>query len=164
MTDTQTFSAPEQQILASWQAPVIPKHDRTKRWYTIGGAVVLLCSVYGIISGSWPFTIVALLCGAMYYLMRDHVPPLKTITITDGGVFLEEIFTRWEDLTGFWMMQTRDYTELHFIPKMKRRSDIMIQTGNQNISDLRVLIGSHIPELTDKQESFLDALIRTAKL
>ncbi len=164
MTNTESLSETSPQILAMWQAPVLPQHDRSPRWYAIGGVVVLIFAIYGIVSGSWPFTIVVLLCGAMYYLMRDHVSPLKTITITDVGVQLEQSFTRWEDLTGFWILDTPGYTELHFVPKAKHQSDILIQTGSQSTTDLRVLIGSHIPELTDKRESLLDALLRTVKL
>lgn len=164
MTDTQTFIESNQQILATWQAPVLPRHERSPKWYAIGGVVVVIFAGYGIVTGSWPFTIVVLLCGAMYYLMRDHVSPEKTITIMDGGVQLEDLFTRWEDLSGFWILQTPEYAEVHFVPLAKRRSDILIQTGHQNITDLRVLIGSHIPELTDKKETLLDALVRTAKL
>lgn len=157
--------APEEpQILAGWEAPVLPRHERSKKWYTVNGIVVLVFAAYGILSGSWPFAIVVLLCGAMYYLMRDHVPSLQTIIITDKGVQLGETFTRWEDLSGFWLLETPLYTELHFIPVLKRRGEMLIQTGDQNNENLRQLIGARIPELTDKREGFLDALLRTAKL
>lgn len=165
MTDIVPPVPPEQQtLLASWKAPVLPNHERTTRWYTVGGVMVLIGVVYGIITGSWPLAIVILLCGAMYYLMRDHVPPEKTITLTSGGVLLEQAFTRWEDLAGFWILETPGYNEIHFVPKAKRASDILIQTGAQDLTQLRMLIAPYISELKDKKESFLDALARTAKL
>ncbi len=164
MEDISPIQTEEQQVLATWQAPILPRHERSKRWYAIGGTAVVACAAYGIVTGSWTLTVVSLLCGAMYYLVRDHVPPLKTVVITDKGVLLEEKFTRWEDVSGFWILNTPEYSELHFVPKLARRSDILIQTGDRNLEDLRIAIGSHIPEFTDKRESFLDALIRTAKL
>lgn len=164
MTDLQPRAPSDQQILASWQASVLPRHERSQRWYAIGGAVVLIGAAYGIFTGSWPFTVVVILCGAMYYLTRDHIPPLKTITILNTGVLLEQTFTRWEELSGFWILQAPEYTELHFVPLQKRRSDIVIQTNNQNINDLRLLIGQYISELTDKRESLLDTFIRLIKL
>ncbi|UPA22174.1 hypothetical protein K8942_03880 [Candidatus Peribacteria bacterium] len=165
MTDVSPSVPLEQQTtLTSWQAPVLPRHERTKQWYIVGGVAVLIGAVYGILTGSWPFTIVILLCGAMYYLMRDHVPPLKTMTLTTGGVLLEKSFTRWEDLAGFWILETPGYTEIHFVPKAKRSSDILIQTNGQDLTQLRMLIGPYISELKDKKESLLDALVRTAKL
>lgn len=130
----------------------------------IGGGIVLAGAVYGILSGSWTFTIVILLCGAMYYLIRDHVPPLKTITLTDRGVLLEDAFTRWEDIQGFWFLETPAYTEMHFVPKTKGRPDILIQTNDQDLTALRMLLSPYSAELKDKQESLLDAFIRTAKL
>jgi len=164
MEDTNTSGTDEQRVLMTWQASVIPKHTRTKKWYTIAGTIVLFFAVYGIMTASWAFTIVVILCAGMYYLIRDHVPPLKTMTITNKGVQLEDKFIRWEDINGFWILSTPEYSELHFIPKIARKSDILIQTGDQDLQILRTTIGSFIPELTEKRESFLDALLRTAKL
>lgn len=164
MPDTQNMQTEEQQVLATWQAPILPKHERSKRWYAIAGGLLIAAAAYGILTGSWPLTIVCLLSGAMYYLIRDHVPPLKVIVITDRGVLLEEKFTRWEDLNGFWILNTPEYSEVHFVPRLARRSDILIQTGDQNLENLRITIASHIPELMDKHEHFLDVLVRTAKL
>lgn len=164
MPDTQTPFGADEQVLVTWQAPVLPTHERGRRWYTIGGAVVLGGAAYGILTGSWPFAIVALLCGAMYYLVRDHVPSLKTITLSDSGVMLEKTFTRWDDLKGFWLLETAEYTELHFTQKAPLRSDIVIQTGSQDNGQLRILLSAKIPELKEKRETFLDAFIRTAKL
>lgn len=164
MTDTPLSSTQEQTVLATWDAPILPRHERSRKWYMWGGGIVVAGAVYGILIGSWALTLVIVLCGAMYYLLRDHVPPSKTIVITNNGVLLEEVFTRWEDMKGFWILQTPGYTELHFVPVSKRRSDILIQTGEQNIEQLRMLIGTHISELTDKHENVLDAFIRIAKL
>lgn len=130
----------------------------------IGGGVVIAGAAYGILTGSWSLTVVILLCGAMYYLMRDHVPPLKTISIRESGVMLEERFVRWEDLSGFWFLPTPEYIELHIVPKAARQSDILIQTGSADLQQIRLLIATHIPELIEKREGFLDVLIRLAKL
>ena len=164
MEDTNTSTSDEQRVLMTWQASVIPKHTRTKRWYTIAGIIVLIFAAYGIITASWAFTIVVILCAGMYYLIRDHVPPLKTITLTNKGAQLEDKFIRWQDISGFWILSTPEYSELHFVPKIARKSDIIIQTGDQDLQTLHTTIGSFIPELTEKRESFLDALLRTAKL
>ncbi len=173
MENTQTQSVPKaeipssvdpQKILLTWQAQVQPHFDRSKQWYQVAGGCVLAVAAYGIITKSWSLTIVTLLCGAMYYLIRDHVPAVKTITLMEGGVKLEEKFVSWENLAGFWFLQTPDYTELHFVPKTAKQSEFHIQTGTQDISGLRMLIGNHIPELADKKENLLDAFTRIAKL
>ena|SRR3989338_7296983 len=162
-TPTQTELKP-QQILLSWQAPAQPKHERSHRWYMIAGGFVLACAAYGILTGAWSFTIVMVLCGATFFLVHDHVPPLKTISISDQGVLLEEKFVSWDNLSGFWLLQTQDYTELHILQKTPREPELLIQTGRQDLTQLRMLLGSKIPERTDKRERFLDALTRLAKL
>ena len=35
----------------------------------------------------------------------------------DGGVRYDGRFVRWDELAGFWILATRDYTELRFVGK-----------------------------------------------
>ena len=164
MPDSVVLPSSKTEILLSWKAPSIPVHQRTQRWYMTGGGVVVLGVVYGIYSNSWPFAIVMVLCGAMYFLLRGHQPPLKQCAITEQGVLLDSAFTRWDELSGFWFLPTPDYIELHFVPLAKRTADSVIQTGGMNIEMLRLMLASKIPELHEKRESFLDAFVRFCKL
>ena len=148
----------------SWNAPSQPAFKRSAQWYAIGGVIVLVLAGYGIMTGSWPFAIVMVLLGAMYYILRDHVPPQKSIALTNKGVQLGETFTRWEDIEGFWLLETPDYTELHVVHRDKKKFDLIIQTGTQNVQAIRTALGQLSTELTDRQERFVDMLIRICKL
>ncbi len=164
MSTSDLPPTPQPQVLMSWQAPIQAYHERSKRWYTIGGGVVLLGVVYGILTDSWPLSIVILLTGAMYFLLRGHRPPLRQIIITTEGFFLENIFTRFDAFSGFWLLPTPEYTELHFSPKSARSPDIIIQTGATDPAELRAILSECLPELPDKQEGLLDILLRLTKL
>jgi hypothetical protein len=159
--DTNTQSNPAD---LQWQAPRIPNHERGKTWYMIGGGAIIAMAAYGLISGAWSFAIVILLCGAMYFLVRDHSFGNSTCTINDLGVQIDEIFTPWSDIAGYWFLQLPTYTEIHFSMKRPHSSDLRIQIGSLSPNDMRTFIRDKSVELTDKGEGFLDMLLRLTKL
>jgi len=150
--------------LLSWSAPSLRVHTRSHQWYKIGGIIVIIGAAYGILFGSWTFSILLLLIGGMYYLLRGATAPAKNIHLIREGVLFEDSFTRWEDLEGFWMIHTPQFTELHLTPKEKARSPIVIQTGSIDPLLIKSTIGQFIPEQTEKVEGLLDVLARILKL
>ncbi len=147
----------------TWEAPARPAIERTKRWYIGASMVVVLVAIYGIVSGGWSLAIVSILAGGMYVLVHDHRPPILTIELYESGILLKGAFKRWDEFAGYWLLVTSAYTELHLTPKLPG-SDVVIQTGMQDIARLRMILGQRIPELTQKREKFLDACIRLCKL
>lgn len=166
MPDTPTTSQtpPEQdEILLQWQAPATPEHERSKRWYVIGGSILLIVAIYSLFAGSWPLSIVCVLIGVVYYLLRDHTPHTQQVRIIEQGVFVDERFVRWEDLAGFWVMESGHYNMLHLLKK-GTRADIAVQTGSADITTMRTIIAQFIPEETEKKENFFDTLTRVLEL
>lgn len=147
----------------AWTAPSRPTYERTKRWYTVAFAIVFVVAAYGIFSDSWMLAIVSVLAGGMYVLVHDHRPPLSSIELYDNGLRLNGTFVRWDELEGFWFIRTPEFSEVRFVPKV-RRGRIAIQTGTQDITQLRMVLAQRLPELTHKKESLLDVLLRICKL
>lgn len=147
----------------AWEAPARPAVERTTQWYIGASVVVLVAAAYGIISGSWPFAVVSVLAGGMYVLIHDHKPPMKSLELHDSGVRVNgTTFTRWDELSGFWLLHTPNYSELHL--STKNRGDIVMQTGTQDIAQLRMILVQRLPELAQKREGILDTFIRICKL
>lgn len=159
--NTHTPIQLESSPVLSWQAPTRATHDRSRRWYISAGIVVVAAAAYGIFTGSWSFAIVAVLAGGMYTLIHDHEAPLSTIELFDGGVRMDGRFVRWDELSGFWILTTREYTELRLLGKRVR---MVIHTGDQDVAQLRMILGQRIPELTHMKESIIDILLRICKL
>jgi hypothetical protein len=164
-----TQPQPSAQVLVpsfsfSWTAPLVPHHERSSRWYAIGGVVVLSAAAFGIVTGNWTFSLVSLLVGAVYFLLRDTPPLLGQITITEQGVQLQGSFTRWSDCDSFWLITTPTYTELHIAKKQGIQRELVIQTGNTNIETLRQTLIQVIPEHSNKNERLVDLIIRLCKL
>lgn len=150
--------------LLKWQSSVIPSHERSPRWYIIGGILVLAVSAYGILTGAWSLTLIAILCGGVYFLIRSHKPVLHNITLTEEGVFFDQSFTRWEDTQSFWIVDTPQYSTLRIAYKAKRREPMTILLDTIPVSVVRNVLSQFLTELTDQRETWLDFLIRTCKL
>lgn len=147
----------------SWDAPTHPSYERSKRWYIVAGILVFIAASYGIATASWSFAIVCVLAGGMYVLIHDHKHANTHIELHDSGVLLSGSFTRWDELTGFWILHTPTYSELRFIQR-RPRMRMIIQTGTQDLAQLRMILGQRLPELTQMKESILDILFRLCKL
>ncbi len=147
-----------------WEAPRHPVYERGIVWYAIGGTVVLAAAAYGILSGAWTLALVALLCGALYFLVRDHQLPNSTCVLTELGMELDGVFMPWSSLKGFWFLQTPSYTEIRFTPKTARASILNIQIGQQSPNEIRSFLSGVTTELTDQREGVLDTFSRFAKL
>lgn len=150
--------------ILQWNAPVQPIVERTQRWYVTGGIVVLAVAAYGILANSWPLAVVSVLCGAMYYLLRDHKPRETTCVIYENGAMYDGQFYRWDAFEGFWVLATPTHNELHLTYPSKRKNDLVIQITTLSVDETRILIGSFLKELTDRKETLIDIFTRIAKL
>ena len=159
--DTPTLT-PEASL--SWKAPRAVTHERSTQWYLVGGVCVIGVTVYAVLMGVWSLAIVCLLCGALYFLVRDHQFPDVPCTLTDKGVQIDETFLPWPDVKGYWFAASSVATALHFVPRSARKPDLVIQTGAILPNDIRLFLAGKTDELTDKQESLLDILAHLTKL
>lgn len=158
-------NAPERmEPLLRWSAPQRFTPERGERWYLVGSIFVIGGAVYGILTGSWPFAIVIVLTGAMYFLLRGHSAPETQITIYPTGVLFEGQYMSWQDLKSYWFIATPHFTQLHIAAKDKRKDDIALHTGVVPVNDIRNVLNAFLPEESDKQEPLLDTILRICKL
>ncbi len=161
-------AAPEQPAaisdieLLTWSAATMPKHERSPRWYLITGGIFLLFMIVSILWDAWSFAVVVMLLGGVYYLVHRKPPPLKTISIRGGSCVFDGDVTPWRECVGFWFLPGEGYTELHI--ERRGKPDIVIHTGPYSMEDLRSILVTFLPELTNRREKLLDKLIRICKL
>ena len=149
--------------LLMWTAPTKVIQERGRQWYLIGGIIVIVGASYGILTGSWSFAVVALLCGAVYVLLHGHVPAPSTIALTEYGIYFQGYFTSYNDLKSFWLFSTPLATELH-IARKGRGKEITILTGGMDPALIQGILSRFVPEDSDRNEHLLDAFIRICKL
>lgn len=150
--------------IIQWNTPVQPIVERTQRWYVTGGIVVIAVAAYGILANSWPLAVVSVLCGAMYFFLRDHKPRETTCALYESGAMYDGKFYRWDTFEGFWILVTPTHNELHLSYPSKRRNDVVIQLPGVSADDVRLVAGSFLRELIDRKESLIDIFTRLAKL
>jgi hypothetical protein len=165
-TNTESAAADTGDVTAllDWDAPTLPRHRRTRRWYVTGLLLMIAAVVYGVIIGAWTMVVLAVLIGVMYYLVRGAEPPLKHMSLTTHGVFFDGAFTRWEDCTGFWIVQNKTYTKLYIGRRNRRQGDIAIMVEGVEPTDVRWTLAKFLSEQTDRGESVLDIIVRVCKL
>ena len=160
MANTQTPTPP----VLTWNAPSGHDHDRSPQWYLIGGVAVLACAVYGILTGSWSFALVSLLIGGLYFLVRKHEMPRRTIAISETGVNFEGTETPWTGCREFWILDTPLATELHITRKQGLDREIVIHMEEVPIDSVREFISTFLPENLNRRERLVDKFIRYCKL
>jgi len=135
------------------------------RWYVVFFIIILSFASYGAYTENWIFSLLMLLCGLLYPLLHDHIPPEKRIEIFLQGFLFEGTIIRWDNCTGFWLVPTPFYTELHIeFFEGKQQKTVKIQTGDTDATAIRLQIARFIPELSDRGEWFIDSIIRICKL
>jgi hypothetical protein len=160
-TNSNTTTEP---ILA-WDAPMHMHYERSARWYSTAGMVAVGIAAYAIVTGAWTFAIVILLCTAFAYLMRNEKPKSMHIALSMAGIAFEKEFFVWQYISGFWLIRTPGFTELHFevISPRTKQYQILLPAG-LDPAELRGLLQNFSPELRDRKEPILDMIIRLCKI
>ncbi len=148
----------------AWTAPAHFNHLRSNRWYLLSGVLVLAVAAYGIITGAWTLTLVTLLLGGVYFLVRREPTPLKEISLQVDGVEFEGMFTPWAQCKEFWLVATPLFTELRILRTSGLLREIRIQTGNIDPTLIRSTLSQFMAMRVDQREGLFDALIRICKL
>lgn len=143
----------------------MPQHERSRRWYLIGGITVLAAVLLGLFTANWIFSFVCLLIALLYYLQRNAPPVIKTIELTEKGVTFDGAFTRWDDCRDFWILTLPDYSELHMDRKKGGLTrEIVIHTEDVPTDSIRQTLTQFLPERSQQRERIVDMIIRLCKL
>jgi hypothetical protein len=159
----ETTQTPLHPVL-TWSAASGHDHERTLHWYIGGGVLVLAIAVYAILTSDYTLALVTLLLGGVYFLVRNHRLPLRTIQITERGVSYEGEFTPWSDCQEFWILQTPLANELHVLKRCGVNREIALQTNGVEVEPLRTLLSQFLPENRSRKERWVDKIIRFSKL
>ena len=151
-------------VLLEWQTVDSRPHERSARWYLVGGIFVIAFAVYGLLEKSWTTTLLALLIGAMYFLLRNVKPRTIIVQITGLGVNVAGTFTPWNMLRDFWILVAEKHTELHLAPSRSFKGEIVVFVEQVDAADVRNTLLQFLPERTGMEERMLDYLARILKL
>jgi|GEM_PF-1952702 hypothetical protein len=169
MPETQT------EILLEWQSIDSHPHERSPRWYVIGGIFLIGLASYGLFDGSWTTTFLALMLAGIYFIMRRIEPREIKVQITKMGINIDSVFSSWSQCNDFWilMSETRENTkkelirqipELHISRSGAFKPETIVFLNEIDPALVREALLQYIPERQGMEERLLDSLARILKL
>ena len=163
--------SPPSSVLIEWQALDSHPHERSARWYLIGGVFVIAFAAYGIFDGSWTTALLALLIGGIYFMIRNAKPRMIGIQITGLGIQAGGLFTPWNLCRDFWILApppskngTTSAPELHISPQNTFQREIIVFIQDIDPAIVRETLLQFVPERAGMEERFLDSVARLLKL
>jgi len=128
------------------------------------GTVLGLMLLYSLWSLAWSFTVVLVIAAGTYLFLHKAKPEQKTISISKQGCTFGEEFTAWIDCSGFWVIETPDFAELHIARKNPKKGELVMLTGSVHPLELRTLLRQFLEEIPNKNEKVFDTISRVCKL
>ena len=151
-------------VIIEWQSPDTITRKRGAQWYLAGGILVLMFAAYGLIQGSWTTTVLALLIGGIYFLMRNAKPRIQNVRVTGMGISIENGFYPWNTLQDFWILIGPEHQELHLVRQGTLGREVVIYLQSIDPSLVRETLLKFLPERSGMEERILDTIARILKL
>jgi hypothetical protein len=148
-----------------WDAPEFIKHEKTGLWFLIAGCFALLLVVYALYTNSWTFAVAILILSGVYFLYHHVEPNRVHISISETGIKIGENSFPYMDFAAFWIIYKPPFVKnLHLRLKKKFLGEMTIQLENENPVQIREFLTGKITELSGRDETMSELLIRTFKL
>ena len=153
------------EVLLNWKAPTIVQHERSKRWYVYSGVFAAACIAYSLFTGAWSFALVIAAIVLSYVVSHrsQHIPEVQ-VAITKNGVLYDGTFTRWKNISCFWLLSFPGMKELHIQKTKGLLREVTVQIGDIPLPEIRAILSQYIQEHPDQKERILDRIIRLCKL
>ena len=128
------------------------------------GLFCLVMIIYGILTSAWSLAVVFALCPGLYFLVRNQPHPKHRIGIFENGIEWDGEIQPWSDFNEFWILQGKDYYELHLGSPKALKRDLVVLTGDTNPHQIREALSRFLPQTTKHREHTMDAVARFLKL
>lgn len=147
-----------------WIAPEMIKHERGLTWKIIASILVALACAWGVVYGSWTFSVALLAAILVYYLVHLEHPKNVEIKISEIGIKVGTRKYPYSRIKAFWIIYEPYVKTLNLRISGEMISDITIQLGNQGPAEVRNFLLEKIPELEGQSEKISDIFFRLFKI
>jgi len=149
----------------SWKAPEYAFYPKSVRWYLVASLVAIIAVGFALFSKDYfMFVTLAVLLGIGYFLSRRK-PKTITITLDERGLAISGVLYPYETvLKKFWihyhppMMKTLNFESSNYLNR-----DITIELEDEDPVEIRKFLLQNLEEDLEKEESYLDKLLRAMK-
>lgn len=149
-----------------WTFPEFTVYERGRWWYLTFFIVGTLMILLAILSGTYTAIPVVILAGFILILRFRRHPADVHVRITELGIEVGGMFTRWDDLKEFWIIyRPPEIKKLYVAFKLTIRQPFSIELGSLNPLKVRQALAEFLPENVDEErETAGDQLLRFFKL
>ena len=161
------------QVILEWQTLDSRTHERSTKWYLSGTIIIIGFASYGLFTASWITTILALLIGGIYFMLRNVKPKLIHAQITGMGIQIDTEFIPWNMCKDFWILvpttksghiPEAEKAELHIASQKLTKGETTVFIDGIDPGAVREALLQFLPERAGMQERFLDSIARLLKL
>lgn len=167
ITFTQTsmeIPLPTDAPLLEWEAPQRDHYTHGPKWYLGAGAFLLVCLAYAVWTSAWSFIALLVLMSVVYLLVHRLPPQNVRMRIWKNGYAVRDAFTKWEECTGYWMLQSALSTTLTIGHKKALSPFTKIQLAGLDPHQVNDVLEQFLPHIQNKKENLIDTIIHICKL
>jgi len=149
-----------------WQFPEFVQHPRSRAWYLLFMAAVIVFAATSIWTANYTFLMIIVLGTVIYVIRLRLKPPLVTFSIREEGVEISGRFYSWDEFKEYWILYKPPVVKKLFLEfKGTFRPALDISLENQNPLKVRQLFNEYLLENTSReQEPVSDQWARMLKL
>lgn len=169
MAETEQEISKEEDIqenaLIIWEAPDLFEHTRGWKYFSGLTIFFIILIAYFAYTKDWFAVVILVLLPILivtYQIIRK--PNVKTYTITELGVYENDLFYPYEEIYSFWLNINDFSNTLNIIFTKKYLPQLTVQLREIDPIKIREILTKYIPEETSKKESIIDKLARLLKI
>lgn len=155
------------EIFVHWQVPEYEKHEKTRRWYIVAGAIAVLLLAYCIWTANFLFAIIILLAGLITAIHDRNEPVMVDFALTSEGVVLGNKFYDYDEIKEFCVLYKPnfDLKNLYFELDNIVYHRLSIPLYDHDPLEIRNLLARYLKENLDRVDPpFSESLAKLLKL
>lgn len=153
------------EVQHSFLAPEFLDYPRGPVWYLVAGTIALGILTFGILTHALTLTFAFLLFVAVYWLLHHREARMIKVTFTRCGIHYNHEFFAFDEIKEFWIVHKPPFVaDLKLHVQRKLHPILTIHIFGQDPFTLRALLSTHVTEIKDREEHFVDLLARALRL
>ena len=148
----------------SWIADEYKRHDHDQGWYAGLFLTGVILIAWGLYSNNVIATILFVLIVFAIYALSHREPSKVIVEINPKGIVLNDRMYPYKELKYFWIFEDEEYYRLEFETSTLVHRRFSVELEDQDPEMIRDYLGNFIEELEDREENFVDFLMRKLKI
>ena len=161
MVDEQT---PTEVLYYSWEAKEYTRMEHSLSWYIGAVAIAALVITYAIYIRQWFLIGVVVMVGVILYVLNKVTPHITKYEVSDAGIRVNNKFHEYDHFKSFWITDRPNERTINFVPTRKLGISLVLQLGNVDMGKIRTIVSMHLPEETDRDDTYIDKISRFLKV